>query len=246
MQKKLDGKQQIDDDSARGKLKVRDTEVNGGNRGFFERAMKTQDSPIHTSKVYAGAKGRHLYIPEDIVSKMKLEYKTSVRWSREGNSLVMSVLPETTAQVKGWQSARVYLVPITKDMLVAGGLKVGDYVKWSREGDKLLLRKTESAGMDARRIFHTYSYSARVTIPKALVEELKLDNKTWGLLTFDKNGLCLEFEKEDPHIVSIANSRQGKRTDFTVTVPVDMGWIKNRQEVILEVREGKLYVSAKE
>lgn len=224
---------------------------------FFKHAMdRTKEVPTTVKVQGVGLEHRFVYLSKKIVSGMQLGYKTSCKLEEggdsEGNYLRMTPEEITMIQVRVRKGATSYFVTIPKDMLFIAGLKSGDHITWSLEEGRLFLRKAEGSDEDARKVIR----SAIVIIPEEFVEKFGLKKGDYGIWTFDedekeKPRLWLELSKDNPHIVHIVaiSSMQDKKylNEFCVSIPDGLGeWLKARDEVILEPKEGKLYIRKKQ
>jgi hypothetical protein len=138
---------------------------------FFGRRLEGSETPFYTVRIHGyWGKGYHLsstrYLdfPEEIVSAMRLEVGNSVRWKGEGNSLVMTPLPESVITTKLYSGLQYIATSLPVNMMSATGLKRGDYVSLKIEDGCLRVRKTEWAGQDTVKI----SGSGGVRVQKSL------------------------------------------------------------------------------
>jgi len=231
---------------------------------FFKHAMgMNEEYAVRVQETVAASfqgnyHSRSIYLPTKIASEMQLEYKMSCKWEEGrdsgGDYLVMIPLKTSAVQVRLQKGTNSFSLVIPQNMPFIAGLKLGDYVEWSREGNLLSLRKTEGTGVNTRKItkMSGTSSSIAVTIPKAMAEELKLEAGMYGLWTFDKdeNGkprFWLELSKDNPHIVAISRSSREYADEFRALIPQGMGeWLKARDEAILQPKDDRLYIRKKQ
>ncbi|MEM3556169.1 MAG: hypothetical protein QXF56_05605 [Candidatus Micrarchaeia archaeon] len=211
----------------------------------FSQYALDQNTAETTIMIYGSE--RQIYLPQKIVSAMHLQEGTSCIWEREGNSLVLTPIEETAIPVK-ISGYNVLQVVVPQNMLLAGELKRGDYARWSVEDGKLSLRKADWVGPDCTRLYTVGAHSSNSiigTIPKTIADELKIEKGMYGIWTFDKTGLLLEIMKDKPHIVKITQIKRDYDVRFSFKIPKDFAGLETG-EVLLEVREGKLYITKKE
>jgi antitoxin component of MazEF toxin-antitoxin module/transposase len=229
---------------------------------FFKHAMGTQEEFTTTKIQGVGLEERSISFSKKIVSEMLLEDKMSYKWEAgrdsEGDYLLMTPLKTSGIQARVQKGATSYFVSIPEDMLVIAGLKIGDRITWRLEEGGLFLRKAEGSDEDTRKVIRN-NVSAAVTIPEEFVERFGLEKGEYGIWTFDKDEkekprLWLELSKENPHISVIYASEVGyikykkeMKKQFHASIPYGLGeWLKARDEIILEPKEGKLYIRKKQ
>jgi len=211
---------------------------------FFNHMM---DSGETTTRVQGTEKYVHALLNKKIVSELQLEWKMSCKWTREGDALVMTPVKETSIPMRiifGLKS-RSFIVVIPEEMQLAHGLKRGDYVEWKEEGGMLSLRKAKGVGQYSRKIFAMGGGSIGTTIPITFAEELKVCKGMHGVWTFDDEKVWLELMHEKPNITSIAVSEIAYAEQFRVSLPAAINPFKAGEEVVLKVKEGKLYITPK-
>ncbi|NYZ76314.1 hypothetical protein H0N98_03625 [Candidatus Micrarchaeota archaeon] len=70
----------------------------------------------------------------------------------------------------------------------------------------------------------------------------------YGIWTFDedekeKPRLWLELSKDNPHIVPVSVQNREYADEFTTSIPKGLGeWLKVGDGIILESKEGELYI----
>jgi antitoxin component of MazEF toxin-antitoxin module len=231
------------------------------NGEFFRHAIdRTKEAPTTVKVQGEGLEHRFIYLSKKIASEMQLEYKMSCKLEEgrdsEGDYLLMTPLKTSAIQERIRKGHDSYFVVIPEDMLVIVGLKIGDYITWHVKEGELFLRKAEGSEGDAGKVIRS-GVSAAVTIPKEFVERFGLGKGEYGIWRFDEdeNGkprLWLELSKDNPHIVAIImqKRRYGNKKyidEFTTSIPHGLGeWLKSGDEVLREVRDGKVYVRKKQ
>lgn len=223
---------------------------------FFKHAMGAKEELTITKIQGVSGRNRYIRLPKKLVSEMHLKNWDCGRWEQEGESLVWARLKETTipAKVQATYTAQARVQPhhyfslivvIPEEMLVAGGLKLGDYAEWSREGNLLSLRKTEASNPNAMKVQKT-GHSIGVVIPKAVAEELKVEKGMYGVLTFDENGLWLKLSKENPLITRIYVTSLYEDNLWTI-IPEGLGEHIGKGDVVsLKVEGDRLYIRKKQ
>lgn len=181
-------------------------------------------------------------LPKELSSKLHLSEMTLWKCEQgkdsKGDYLEATPLKEAaiTRILKQFESSLRINIP--KEMLLAAGLKTGDYVEWREEEGQLSLMKTARAGQYATKVGMAHGRT-EVTIPITLALKLKLEAGMFGVWTFDEEKLWLEPTHKDPGIMTIVDSMAylpyGAR-----------GFFKKGDIALLEVRDGKLYFRAME
>lgn len=223
-----------------------------GKKEFFRHAMGREKVLTTTANVWHD-KNRNrlqLYISREMALKMQLKPGMSGKWNQEGDSWVMTPLDETTFQgkIQKSTSSSSLCVVIPANMLFIAGLKLGDYVAWSKEESEFHIRKAEKGAQGAQKLFvvghGTDTYSVGVAIPEDIVKRLKIENGMYALWTFDENGPWIKFERENPYITAI--SQMGDGMEFVVRLYKGSEELLGEvDEVTLRVENGKLYVKPK-
>jgi hypothetical protein len=227
---------------------------------FFNRRLEGSKNSLYIVRIHSyygrqrsphSSPTRYVDFPEEIVSAMKLRVGNSVEWKCKGDLLVMTPLLESAISTKLVIKPHNFITALPVDMMSVSGLKHGDYVSQKIEDGYLRVRKAEGAGQDAVKI----SQSGRgetISILAAIAEELKLDaekvkNGVWIVWKFDKKGLFGEFKYKNPHIETIINYDRKGAKNLCVGIPSGLGgWIENNDDVILQMKNGKLYMKEKE
>jgi hypothetical protein len=210
---------------------------------FFKHAMGRTPG-VQTIVNVQGAE-RHIYLNKNIASALKLKEGMQCKWERGTDFLIMTPLKEATILVKVQKMDTSLVVGIPKDMLAVGGLKRGDSVVWVEKEGQLSPRKCEEGAPNAVKI-RKYGNIMVVPIPTEMAEKQKVEKGGYGIWTFDENrALWLEVEAENSRDIRIARVWKHVAT-FGVHIPTDMGeWPKVGEAVILEVKDGKLYLTKK-
>ncbi len=222
-----------------------------GDRGWeFFRRMMGEES--HFGKI---TDEWSITIPVRIASFMGLEGGMSCKLNWEGNSLTLAPLKETEMPMKirlsrtSPQYASL-IVGIPANMLLAGGLKVGDYARWKEEeGGRLSVRKSEGAGPYARKIqwIGERGIVAGTKIPAEITEKAHLEPGQYGFWTFEDDGLNKSLWLEVGGTRNIAKITKFEREGgarFWIRIPESMrGKLEKGDEVALEVKDGKLYIT---
>jgi hypothetical protein len=134
-------------------------------------------------------------IPVRIARFMGLEGGMPFKFGWEGDSLTLTPLKEVGMPMKIRLSTTLpqyasLIVGIPVDMLIAGGLKVGDYAAWSEKDGLLCLRKAEKDAPYARKIqWVSRGISAGTTIPAEMAEKAHVESGQYGFWTFEDDGL---------------------------------------------------------
>lgn len=219
-----------------------------------------RETGVYTRKVQNDLKNGTVSISltQKIVSELNLEYKKSCKWERKGDSLVMTPLDTTSIPMRIYfHSTGALGLVVPEEMLLAGGLKVGDYVRWSEEEGQLILMKTDKAGQYSTKILD-FEEKKGVVIPITMVMKHKIEKGMFGVWTFDEDDegrprLWLELNHENPGITRIkeSNSKHATKREvysqFAVSLPDNLKEVLEKaDEAILEVKEGKLFVRPKQ
>jgi len=213
--------------------------------GEFSRFVIGRTPGVQTIVNVQGTE-RHIYLNKNIASTMRLEEGTQCKWERGEGFLTMTPLKETAISVKVQKIDTSLLVTIPEDMLAVGGLKRGDLVVWVEKESQLSPRKCEEGAPNAVKI-RKYGGSLVVPIPTEMVEKQKVERGEYGIWTFDENrALWLEVGTENSHDIGIAQIWKNLAT-FVVRIPRGMReWPEVGEAVILEVKDGKLFVRPKQ
>jgi len=197
-----------------------------------------------------------IHIPVRIARFMGLGGGRSCKLGWEGDSLTLTPLKEAEMPMKiqfsstlpqNIRGGRASLrVGIPANMLIAGGLKVGDYAAWSEKDGLFCLRKAEIDAPYARKIqWVGGSISAGTTIPAEMAEKAHVEPGQYGFWTFEDDGLNKSLWLEVGGTRNIAKiiTREEKYRCH-IYIPESMrGKLERGDEVVLEVKEGKLYVT---
>jgi antitoxin component of MazEF toxin-antitoxin module len=226
---------------------------------FFSHRLGDSETKHYTirihsywGKTYYPPSARYLDFPEEIVATMGLEVGKSVGWKRREDSLMMTPLPESILTTKVQLILVHYFntaIPVM--MMAASGLEYGDYVSLRVEDGCLRVTKAEGAGMNVVKIGRKGG-EIGVSIPVVIAEELKLDAEkvrkgVWILWTFDEEGLLGKFQNKNPHIERIIHYNRDGARQLTVNIPSELAeWIKNNDDVVLQMKNRRLYVTKKE
>jgi hypothetical protein len=85
-----------------------------------------------------------------------------------------------------------------------------------------------------------------------IAEELKIDAEkvergVWVLWRFDEEGLFGKFQNRNPHIETILQYNRDGARQLCANISSELGeWIRNNDDVILQIKNGKLYATKKE
>jgi len=256
-QKKADKAEKPEEETVAG---LKEKSPAGMPTGVFKHAFE-RGTGRYARKVQVTATGAVMInLPKEIASELRLSGKTSWKCERgrdsEGDYLAATRLEETAIPRILQRSGLSLKVNIPGEMLLAGGLKVGDYVEWREEEGQLSLRKAARAGQYATRVGKGYGTEAEVTIPITLALKSKLEAGMFVVLGFDDKKLWLEPMHKNPGIMTIVDFRieyqatkwgRGEYQFFRADLPYDArGFFKKGDTAILEVKEGKLYMKARE
>ncbi len=192
-------------------------------------------------------------IPVRIARFMGLEGGMSFKLGWEGDSLALTPLKETEMPMKIQLSGTVpqkasLRVGIPADMLFIAGLKLGDYAAWSEKDGLLCLRKAEKDAPYARKIQWVgigRSISAGTTIPAEMAEKAHVEPGRYGFWTFEDLNKSLWLEVGGTRdIAKITKVEREGGARFSIYIPKGMrGKLEKGDEVVLEVKDGKLYVT---
>jgi len=239
-----------------------------GKKEFFKHMM---DSDGITSRVQGTERYVHLVLNKKIVSELRLEWKMSCKWMQEGDSLVLTPLKETSipTSIRFSPTSSAFTVVLAEEMSFVQKLKVGDYVKWKKEGENLLSLKKVS--LDDTSIITRISgneYQGVVYLPKIIATALKLEEKpsckweqegkAWIIIPLEKTtlqskvlGEASSLQVTLPEGVQLACglklgdcaewSREGKRTHLTmhVLVPLEIRRLGFRDIQVEWIKRGE-------
>ena len=194
-----------------------------------------------------------VHLPPKIVSDLHLEGKESCKWEQEGDAWAMTPLKETSIPMSiHLISSSALGLTVPDEMLVAAGLKSGDYVEWKEEEGRLSLRKAEGPGPSTTKVLVVDTKNV-LTIPSVLTMELKIEKGMFGIWTFEedeegKRRLWLELAHGNPDITRIGIGEEGvENQGLTAKLPQGMeGSFKTGDEAVLEVKDGKLFIRPKQ
>jgi hypothetical protein len=228
--------------------------------GVFKHAFE-RETGRYARKVQVTATGAVMInLPTEIASELQLKGRTSWKCERgrdsEGDYLATTPLKETAIPRMLQRSGSSLRITIPEEMLLAVGLKAGDCVEWREEEGQLSLRKAAGTGQYVTRLSKGHGNEAGVTIPVALARKFKLETGIFGVLRFDEEKLWLEPMHKNPAIMTIVDFRteyQGVKWGrseyqfFRADLPYDArDFFKKGDTAILEVKDGKLYMRARE
>jgi hypothetical protein len=226
----------------------------GEKQWEFYRRMMGEES---YSRIVQFVEDRNIKIsiPKEIASQLQITGRTTFKCERgrdsEGEYLAATPLKETAIPRVLHQRELSLTVTIPEEMLLASGLKVGDYVKWKEEEGQLSLTKTAGAGQYATKLSRWYGSEAEVAIPVELEKKLKLEAEMFGVLTFGKKKLWLEPTRKDPSIMTMLDARaersevnpDSSKQRFAAHLPYNAREFFKRGDItLLEVKDGKLYM----
>jgi len=226
-----------------------------GKEEFFRR-MVGEDS--YLGKI---TDNWSINIPVRIARSMGLEGGMPCKLGWEGDSLTLTPLKETempvkirlnTASPQDILGGRVSLiVGISANMLVAGGLKLGDYAAFSEKDGLLCLMKADKGAPYARKIQRMgSSVSVGTTIPAEIARKAHVEPGQYGFWTFEDDGLNKSLWLETGGARNIAKITKIEReygARFIICIPDSMkGTLEKGDEVVLEMKEGKLYLTKKQ
>ncbi|MEM3556086.1 MAG: hypothetical protein QXF56_05190 [Candidatus Micrarchaeia archaeon] len=195
-------------------------------------------------------------IPIGISRLMGLEVGGSCKLCWEGEYLILTPLKETEMPAKIYLSStsedniRIgkvsFTIVVPESMLLAAGLKVGEYGAWSEESGLFRLTKAEKDTPYARKLQRLSSNSASITIPHEIAEKAHIRPGQYGFWTFLDDGinksLWLEVrEKRD--VAKITKVERDYGPFFEINIPKSMREkFEKGDTVLLQVREGRLYI----
>ena len=218
---------------------------------FFRRMMGEES---HTGKI--NKDNWSLNIPVKLARYIGLEGGMSCKLGREGNSLTLAPLKETEMPMKIRLNSTLpknisLIIGIPANMLVAGGLKVGDYAAWSEEDGLFRLKKAEKDAPYARKIQLIGGIgSSGITIPAEMAEKAHIKPGQYGFWTFEDDGLNQSLWMEAGgarSITKIMKAYGDYEAYFRIRIPESMrGDLGKGDEVVFEVRGDRLVIRLKQ
>lgn len=183
-----------------------------------------------------------LHLPEFMGTALQLEEKPCCKWEQEGKTLIVTPLEKTMIQTKVMSRRSLLQVTLPEEVQLACGIKLGDYVELSREGNLLSLKKAEAGGQNTRKT-HAIGDSIGIDIPQEMAGELGVKLGMYCVWSPGKGKTFMEFRKENPLISKINRYDNAFRVYIPATIRKSL---RKGDEVLLEVTEGRIYLKRRE